>query len=207
MVKQKAITRSHLDNDKIKKNHARHEYWGSSFCFASIILLTLWRNQQHRPVSVRDTRVKSSTTHGFVGGKRHLGASKYSNMHYCASGLAQYQYVRFVWYVYTCWGLLEPMARDIHFENSIIYLIPNAVIVCLFFLRDFFCGVQRNSALLPEHQPAPAPSQSSAQPVRSCSHDHIYSIDLKKRRVSTASSRWFCLSCVRRDPTCSLNAH
>jgi hypothetical protein len=29
-------------------------------------------------------------------------------------------------------GLLEPMDRDIQFENSIIYLIPNAVILCDF---------------------------------------------------------------------------
>jgi hypothetical protein len=31
-------------------------------------------------------------------------------------------------------GLLEPMARDIHFENLIIYLIPNEVILCAFFV-------------------------------------------------------------------------
>jgi len=42
------------------------------------------------------------------------------------------------------------MAKDIHFENSIIYLIPNAVILCDFFCVTFFCGAQRNSSLLPE---------------------------------------------------------
>jgi hypothetical protein len=50
------------------------------------------------------------------------------------------------------------MARDIHFENSIIYLIPNAVILCDFGLwrAAQLITVARTPAI---SQPAPATSQ------------------------------------------------
>jgi len=79
------------------------------------------------------------------------------------------------------------MARDIHFENSIVYLIPNAVILCHFFLRDFL--LQRAAQLSTvARTPASASSQPIIRPASPFLLSRPYLFDRLKKKT-----RFYCV--------------